>query len=96
MNHKYVCITTSIINVMTWGLAAIFACKWYAHMANGSITFNNSYGYAVLVILGAFAVIGAIFSVFLTVLSCRDKISIRLQIPVLLTGMLTLWAICGN
>jgi hypothetical protein len=58
------------------------------------ISFNSPYGTGTLIIMCYVAVAGAIISLLLALLNCRRRISLLVQIPMLIFGMMILWAIC--
>ena len=92
MNKKEFSITTSIVNALIWGCAVFFACKWFVDMFN----FRSLSDAVFIIIVSAFAIAGAVISFLYALLSCEDIISVKVQISVLLMGMLTLWSMCGN
>jgi uncharacterized protein YhhL (DUF1145 family) len=93
MTKKYVSMTSSVVNAVIWGYAVFFACKWFGHMLNGVISFNSPSDAVFLIVTGTFAVAGAIIAFLFAVLNFRDKISLAVQLSVLLMGMLAMWSI---
>ena len=93
MSKKDFSITTSIVNVLIWGTAAVFACKWLGFMLDGLIGFKSPYNSTPLLIVSIGAVVGAIIAISLALLSYRHKISPMIQIPMLFLGAAILWAI---
>ena len=93
MSKKDFSITTSIVNVLIWGTAVVFSCKWFGFMLDGLIGFKDPRNYSLLLIVSIGAVVGAIIAISLALLSYRHKISPMIQIPMLFLGAAILWAI---
>ena len=92
MSKKNFSITASIVNALIWGCAVFFACKWFGDMFN----FRNPSDAVFIIVVSAFAIAGVVISFLYAMLSCEEIISLKVQISVLLMGMLTLWSMCGN
>ena len=90
MSMKYVSISTSIVNVLVWGCAAIFACKQHGFIMLYCLTSGHNIGF--LIIAGYVAVGGAIISVLAALFNYRRRISLLIQIAMLLLGTGVLWA----
>ena len=91
---KYVSIGTSIVNVLIWGCAAIFARKWLGFMLDGLLSVNSPYGIDnILIIMCYVAVGGASLSLLVALFNYRRRISLLIQIPMLLFGTGILWTV---
>jgi len=94
MSKKNFSITASVVNALVWGCAGVFACKWLGFMLNGLISYNSQYETDNLIIFSCVAVGGAIIALLAALFNYRQRISLLIQVPMLLFGTLVLWAIC--
>ena len=77
-----------IVSVCIWTYAAYFAFKWFAHMANGTISYNGRASAIVVPALSALVLLGAVCSIILLILTIYGKVKSFWQPVILVLGVL--------
>jgi hypothetical protein len=90
--HLILCLPA----VCVWLSATYFAFKWFSHMLRGTISYSNSTAAVLVPLLSSMALVGALGSCIVVVMTCFGKIKLRWQILIFLAGLILLWSIAGN
>ena len=85
-----------ITSVCIWLYAAYFALKWFGHMANGTITFNGRTAAVVVPVLSGLALLGAVGSVTLLIMTRFAKVKPFWQTMMLVLGIVMCLLIQGH
>ena len=85
-----------ITSVCIWPYAAYFALKWFGHMANGTITFNGRTAAVVVPVLSGLALLGAVGSVILLIMTRYGKVKPFWQQVMLVLGIVICLLIQGH
>ncbi len=85
-----------ITSVCIWLYAAYFALKWFGHMANGTITYNGSTAAVVVPVLSGLALLGAVGSLVLLIMTRYGKVKPSWQPVMLLLGIVMCLLIQGH
>ena len=82
--------------VFVWLAAASFAFKWFGHIARGTITYGNQRAAVMVPLLSGLALVGALGSLVVLVLTCFGRMKLRWQGIIFLAGLLLLLSIAGD
>jgi len=85
-----------IASVCIWLYAAYFALKWFGHMANGTITYNGRTAAVVVPVLSGLALLGAVSSVTLLIMTRFGKVRTFWQTVLLFLGIILSLLIQGH
>ncbi len=85
-----------IASVCIWTYAAYFALKWFGHMANGTITYNGRTAAVVVPVLSGLALLGAVGSVILLIMTRFGKVKPFWQPVMLFLGIVMCLLIQGH
>ncbi len=85
-----------IASVCIWLYAAYFALKWFGHMANGTITYNDSTTAVVVPVLSGLAILGAVGSLILLIMTRYGKVKPFWQPVMLFLGIVMCLLIQGH
>jgi len=85
-----------IASVCIWLYAAYFALKWFGHMANGTITYNDRTAAVVVPVLSGLALLGAVGSLILLIMTRYGKVKPFWQPVMLFLGIVICLLIQGH
>jgi hypothetical protein len=77
-------------SVCIWLYASFFALKWFGHIADGTITYSGMTAAVAVPLLSGLALLGAVASVILLILTTYGKVKPFWQPVMLFLGIL-LW-----
>ena len=85
-----------ITSVCIWLYAAYFALKWFGHMVNGTITYNDKTAAVVVPVLSGLALLGAVGSLILLIMTRYGKVKPFWQTMMLFLGIVISLFIQGH
>ncbi len=83
-------------SVCIWLYASFFALKWFGHMANGTISYSGITAAVAVPLLSGLALLGAVASVILLILTTYGKVKPFWQAVMLFFGIVLCLLIQGD